>query len=698
MPKKKLPPQEALTLALHDLERSDLDESDKDALGMIALSAAETKALHPSFKDIPSLLIPYYDPWTGRPFINHPGAEPYSRIRYLKEQTDLVSVATGKSQRYAQAPGTGLAAYFPTNVTNWPEILKDVRYPIHLAEGEKKAACACKHGYPCIGLGGVWSFMSGKEGLDFLPELQQINWCRRKVYIDFDSDARTKPGVCKAANVLAERLAALGAYVYFVEMPEVVAGGKSGLDDVLKSMADKRDFNQVLLQAKMLSITKALWEMNDELVFVRDINQVMERKTNLKMRPEAFTKSLYANATVFESEINDDGTVTMKRVNAADRWMKFPWRCDATGLAYAPGSPQGFINGSGYYNTWPGWGAEPVKGDVSLFLRLVDQLFEGQPIAKRYFLQWCAWPLQHPGDKMYVCAAFYSLSHGLGKSLLAFILGAIYGKNFTAIKERDLTNTFNPWAEGCQLLLIDDVTGSDNRAHADMIKGIITQHDAMVNIKFVSQYKVRDCCNIILTSNNPTAYYLEGDDRRYFVFEVTCNPLPDKFYQELDYALKEEPTHKFASAVHYYLLHEIDCSDFNPHARALLTQAKADMIEEVKTDLASWCDRLKADPDHALLENMPSLQKNGSVQGDLFTNAELFKFYDPDKKTRDTPNSLGRALTRAGIRRVNGSVPVRTVRGPQRYYAIRNVEKWLAAKPDLLTKYINTLYGEGGTK
>ena len=76
-------------------------------------------------------------------------------------------VATGKSQRYTQATGTGLAAYFPSNVSDWPTILKDAHYPLHIAEGEKKAACACKHGYWCIGLGGVWSFMSGKEDMVF---------------------------------------------------------------------------------------------------------------------------------------------------------------------------------------------------------------------------------------------------------------------------------------------------------------------------------------------------------------------------------------------------------------------------------------------------------------------------------------------------------------------------------------------------
>ena len=697
MPKKKLPPGEPLVLALADLARSGLDDSDRELLGMIAKSAAETRALHASFKDLPALLIPYYDPWTGQPMVIHPGMPPYFRMRYLKNDTDLVAVATGKSQRYAQPPGTGLAAYFPPNVSDWPTILKDARYNLLLTEGEKKAACACKYGYYCIGLGGVWSFMSSKESHELLPELKAINWVKRHVYIGFDSDAKTKPDVCKAAITLAERLEEQGAYVHFIEMPEVVSGGKSGMDDVLVSMADKTDFAKYLHEAPELGATRGLWEMNDSLVYVRDINVVMERATNLKIKPDPFVKSTYANAVIFEQVINpDDGTIRLKKANAADRWMKFPFRADATSLTYVPGQPLGFINGSSFYNMWPGWGVEPRQGDASRFIQLVHRLFEGAPPGvEEYFWQWMAWPLQHPGDKMYVASAFYSLKHGLGKSLIAYTLGKIYGKNFTAIKERDLTASFNPWNDGCQFLLIDDVTGSDNRAHADLIKTIITQQDAIINIKFISQYTVKDVTNIMLTSNNSTAYYLDGDDRRFFVHEATCDPYDDPFYQGYDFDLHHDPEQRFAAAVFHHLLHNVDCSNFNPHARALLTQSKTNMIEEVKTDLASWCDRLANDPDHALLEGQPSLQKNGRVDGDLFTNEELRYYYDTDHHTRETANSVGRALTRAGIRKVANGQQIMTIKGQQRYYAVRNIEQWLKAKPDAIRKYVNTLYGGG---
>jgi ABC-type nitrate/sulfonate/bicarbonate transport system substrate-binding protein len=56
---------------------------------------------------------------------------------------------------------------------------------------------------------------------------------------------------------------------------------------------------------------------------------------------------------------------------------------------------------------------------------------------------------------------------------------------------------------------------------------------------------------------------------------------------------------------------------------------------------------------------------------------------------------VGRALTRAGIRKVANGQQIMTIKGQQRYYAVRNIGQWLKAKPDAVRKYVNTLYGGG---
>jgi hypothetical protein len=94
----------------------------------------------------------------------------------------------------------------------------------------------------------------------------------------------------------------------------------------------------------------------------------------------------------------------------------------------------------------------------------------------------------------------------------------IYGQNFIKIKSKDLYDTW--WAENRQFVLGDEISGSDKRAEADMMKAMITQEEVNINIKYIPQFSIPDCVNYYLTSNHADALFLEDEDRRFFVHEV----------------------------------------------------------------------------------------------------------------------------------------------------------------------------------
>ena len=178
-----------------------------------------------------------------------------------------------------------------------------------------------------------------------------------------------------------------------------------------------------------------------------------------------------------------------------------------------------------------------------------------------------------------------------------------------------------------------------------------------------------DCINYFFTANHPDSFFLEDDDRRFFILEVQVQPLPEKFY--LDY--KKWLDKGGAAALFHYLLH-LDLNGWNPAAPAFKTAAKERMINNVRSDLAGWVRNLQAVPDHVL--------KVGEivVKKDLFTNKELLQFYDPEGRTGCTANGLGRELARAGVQQVCGGRPIRLPDGSQnRYYALRNIETWAKA-------------------
>lgn len=662
-------------LATAKLKTSGLTPKDAELLDITFLTREQTRALHPSFDPFKAIRLGYHD-HLGRPLADWPKAKPFYRIRYLEESTDFEALAE-KQRRYAQEPNTAPVAYFPRN-QDWKAIVENVDAPLIFTEGELKAAKACKEGFPTIGLGGVYNWRSYKMGLSFLPSLEPVKWVRRSVYICFDSDVKTNRMVQVGLKEFADELQQRGALVMFAALPELKGLKKVGLDDFLVHAGPSaaEQLRDILHKAEPLGLSAALWEFNKRYLYVRDPGLVYNLEARSKVSPSAFKEHVESTASYQEGEFKGD-KVTYTAVPASAAWLRWPMRSEVARLTYKPGAPERVGD---EHNIWPGWGVEPTpkaegrraKGpDVGPFLELLEHLFKGaEPEALQWFLKWCAYPLQYPGTKLFTTTVFHGIKHGTGKSFVGYTLGRIYGKNFAEISQMDLHNGFNEWAEAKQFVLGDDVTGPNKRADADFLKKLITQRELRVNAKYMPTYVVPDCVNYFLTSNHPDSFFIEDDDRRFFVHEVVVSGMAEQFYVEYELWLDTGG----ASKIFRYLL-DLDTSDFNPSAPALRTKAKERMTATVRSDLASWVRQLAAAPDQILRVGDIVVDK------DLFDAKELLELYDPDRRTGTTANGLGRELARAGVRQVMDGMPVRVSDGRQlRLYAVRNAEKWLAQK------------------
>ena len=676
--------REALELAVEKLESSGLTAGHLQTLHLDVLSGAMTSALSPSFQALPSLRFNYLGP-TGKPLRPMPMWPEFYRLRYLRTPNDATRLTKAKPRRYVQPPGSGVCCYLPPNVSQWQEIFDDHNQPLIITEGELKAAKACDAGLPTIGLGGVFNFRSAQLGLSFLPELEEVRWARRYVYLIYDSDFRTNELVCSALKALADELFLRGALPYFVPLPELSQDGKTGLDDFLVAQADPGQQLGELIhqQAQPLTLSRALWQLNEQVLYVQDPGLIVKRSSGQKLSPFAFKDHHFAAVNHCEQEIRPDGSVSLKQVPAAKSWLTWPLRSEVGGLGYFPGKPRVIEADQPHltrYNTWTGWGAEPEKGDVSLWLQLLDHLFKGSPESREWFIRWLAYPIQHPGTKLFTYALVHGIKHGTGKSLIGYTMGKVYGRNFVEIKQSNLEGSFNGWTIDKQFVLADDVTGSDKRHFNDQLKKLVSQQENRVNEKFIPEYTVPDCLNWLFTSNQPDSLALEDNDRRSFIHEVPSylDPLPEGFYMDYDCWLH---SNQCGSAMHHWLLN-VDLGDFNPNAPALRTAAKERMISDVRSDLGTWVRQLMQDPDHVLrVGEIP-------IRGDLFTNRYLLDLYDPNGTKKVTANGLGRELRRAGVPQACDGQVVPGPDGADRYYILRNADKWLRADRKQVQKYL----------
>ncbi len=655
-------------------------------LGWFGLNAAEVqKKLATTKAQAEGMMIPYFD-FTGKP-------TQFFRIKYLDKLPGFAGLVE-KPQKYAQPAGTLNEVYLPPILeVPWADVAEDINAPIYMTEGEKKAACGCAHGLATIGLGGVDMWRATKRGIEFLPQLEQVQWKDRQVFIIFDSDAATNPNVVRAQRQLAAALLAKGAKPSIVSLPATGDGQKQGLDDLLVAAGLDALMDEIAA-AEPLPEATALWELNEEVLLIRDPGIVVVRETGQRLNCRDFQAIHYSNRHFIETVTAASGATTRKKVPTAKRWMEWPNRHEAHRITYAPGQGQ-LVNGA--WNCWPGWGVAPVPGDITPWTTILDHYFAGEPAARKWFEQWCAYQIQHPGVKLFTYALLWSREQGTGKSFLSYSLKAIFGRNGIEVGNEALRAGFNAWQENKQFVIGDEITAGEARLDADKLKRMICQPVVRINQKFLPEYQIPDCINYLFNSNHPDAMFMEDRDRRGFIWRVPDERLPEEWWKKVaDPWLNTNPR-KHDGPGPAYLMHHLlslDLTGFNASAPAPVTEAKLEMIGHSKSDLGAWVAGLRDDPARLLAP----LGERPAKECELFTSSQLLRAYDPDRKGRVSEPGMGRELVRSGFRQVNGGRTIRTQAGVFRLYAIRNEEKWQTASTKDMVVHFNRYFSPNASK
>lgn len=629
--------------------KSGLTRADVTRLRLRYLKPTETSRLTEGRHPLAAMKIPYFD--SDGQIIKD-----FWRLRMLEERATFGQ----KTVRYTQPADAAPRLYLPP-LEDWSGIVADAGRPIAITEGELKAACATRHVIPTIGLGGVWNWRSRKKRQPLLPDFDWFVWKGRIVYITFDSDLRTNPHVRAALTAICFALTHLGADVYVVYLPDVPGlVDKTGLDDYITAIGADA-FKGLLENAEPFGPSRKLHELNTEVAYVENPGLIVRLSDGFRYRPSDFMAHAYAHRSYVVYENDRPRTKPLARA-----WIAWPGRAALTGFTYAPGGDR--ITRDGAYNTWPGWGVEPARGDIAPWRELMAHVFGDDRVARRWFERWCAVQFQQPGVKLYTAVLLWSIATGTGKSLVGVTLGKIFGRNFVELNSTHLMSQFNGWIESKQFALGDEITGNDSRAFADLLKAMVTRTTVHINAKYMPTYETPDRINYLFTSNHPDALFLDDADRRYFVHEIRNGPIDTAWAARYHEWLHNGPGP--AALFDYFL--RVDLGDFLPTDRAPVTAARAEMVYGTQSDVDRWAMDAIADPDAVLGHG------GASPVADLWTPAQLIDLYDPLRRHRVTLNTIGRAFTRAGAYRFS---PIRCGGATRRLYALKNIERWRRAKP-----------------
>jgi len=183
-----------------------------------------------------------------------------------------------------------------------------------------------------------------------------------------------------------------------------------------------------------------------------------------------------------------------------------------------------------FYNSFNGFEVEKQhEGDIplnfedsNLFI-LLNHLCGNDPKVVNYVLKWIANRVQKPYEITKVALLFKSLQ-GAGKNLFWDWVGkSILGQKYFFDTEKiDLVfGRFNGLIENIILGVINETSGKDTFNIIELIKGLITADDNMIEHKGMKPYKNKNHIGLVFLTNNSNSINIPSDDRRFV--GIKCN-------------------------------------------------------------------------------------------------------------------------------------------------------------------------------
>lgn len=191
-----------------------------------------------------------------------------------------------------------------------------------------------------------------------------------------------------------------------------------------------------------------------------------------------------------------------------------------------------------------------------------------------WILRWQALPLQRLGAKMDTAVVMHG-PQGTGKNLYWDAWRDLFGAYGVTVSQTEIEDKFNGWIS-CKLAIVgDEVVSRQEMYHnKNRLKMVVTTRDKfpirgmMMETRWESNH-----ANVVFTSNESQPLALEDRDRRYM---VVYTPTEDDtgLYGRVRAFLDDNGLAKWLWYLQHYPL-----GDFTEHTKAIMTTAKAKLIE-----------------------------------------------------------------------------------------------------------------------
>lgn len=189
-----------------------------------------------------------------------------------------------------------------------------------------------------------------------------------------------------------------------------------------------------------------------------------------------------------------------------------------------------------YLNSYSPNDLEPEQGDTSLLHELLDHYFQGQDQYKDHFLNWWAYQLQNPGEKIRHAIILHSTHFQTGKGSIWLAMKKTFGiQNAKEIDVQQAVDKGKSYLTNSQLVMIDEIQSAgkmDKKVELlNNLKRIITEENISSRQLYIDYKIIYSCTNYILLTNHKNALSLPPGEVRYWVYMCERKRKDNDFYK-----------------------------------------------------------------------------------------------------------------------------------------------------------------------
>ena len=423
----------------------------------------------------------------------------------------------------------------------------------------------------------------------------------------------------------------------------------------------KQDLNTIVNQQREQWYKKTIDDdFYKNFVYVSEQNQFYNPHKRLWLTAEAFQNT--------HGHIDEQARVEALICGRVEKVDRFD---------YSPGMPGIYTEGGvKYVNGWSDNIEKGEQGPVDWWLNHFDIL--GWSEHKDHILKWMAFTLRRPEMKINHILLLGG-GEGNGKDFLLYPLSRAMGQNSTIASGEELLRDFNDYILTTKYLHINETELGDRReadAIANRLKPLAAcpPYTLRCNQKSIKPINVRNVVNVSMTTNGALPVRLTGDSRRFYPVwtELTIRghngqvtPEWKRYWNDRWSWIRDQEGWK---ACVWYLMTQVDISDFNPGSPPVVTDFLKDIqeasedpvvtaIKEFRDGMLSYfqSDLLTAKDIHASLKTI------------ALNNLGIELKYIP------APHTIGKIMKQHGLGR---SVRAWKGRAEVRLWIVRNHEAY----------------------